>query len=138
MLNWILVGNRIRIASETYQALSVTEFFEKRVHDKKGTVGVVAGIAVIFFMIINASAEIIGSGKLLNATFGLSYHTGIIIALCVVIAYTFLLICLSKHCLRSLNQDVVLCISHHFLSHIYVTDTRTAGHRISEKSPAKS
>ncbi len=90
MLNWILVGNRIRIASETYQALSVTEFFEKRVHDKKGTVGVVAGIAVIFFMIINASAEIIGSGKLLNATFGLSYHTGIIIALCVVIAYTFL------------------------------------------------
>ena len=66
MLNWILVGNRIRIASETYQALSVTEFFEKRVHDKRGTVGVVAGIAVIFFMIINASAEIIGSGKLLN------------------------------------------------------------------------
>lgn len=29
MLNWILVGNRIRIASETYQALSVTEFLKK-------------------------------------------------------------------------------------------------------------
>lgn len=90
MINWMVIGNRIRIASESYGVLSITEYFEKRVHDGKGHVGLVSGIAVIVFMIINASAEIIGSGKLLNATFGMEYHTGIVIALLVVIAYTFL------------------------------------------------
>lgn len=90
LLNWMLIGNRIRIASESYQVFSITEYFEKRVHDTKGHVGLVSGIAVIVFMIINASAEIIGSGKLLNATFGLKYQAGIVIALLVVIAYTFL------------------------------------------------
>lgn len=90
MINWMVIGNRIRIASETYQVLSITEYFERRVHDVKGHVGMVSGVAVIVFMVINASAEIIGSGKLLNATFGMEYRTGIVIALLVVIAYTFL------------------------------------------------
>lgn len=90
LLNWMIIGNRIRIASESYQVFSITEYFEKRVNDTKGHVGLVSGIAVVIFMIINASAEIIGSGKLLNATFGLEYQTGIVIALLVVIIYTFL------------------------------------------------
>jgi len=90
MLNWIFVGNRLRVATETYNALSVTEYFEKRVNDKTGKVAVVAGIAIIVFMTINSSAEIIGSGKLLNATFGLDYSVGIIIGLVIVVAYTFL------------------------------------------------
>ncbi len=90
LLNWMVIGNRLRIASESYQVFSITEYFEKRVHDTKGHVGLISGIAVIIFMIINASAEIIGSGKLLDATFGIEYHTGIVIALLVVIAYTFL------------------------------------------------
>lgn len=41
-------------------------------------------------MIINSSAEIIGSGKLLNATFGLDYNVGIIVGLVIVMLYTFL------------------------------------------------
>ena len=90
MLNWMISANRLRVASEVYDCLSVTEFFEKRVNDTKGTVGLISGIAVLIIMIINSSAEIIGSGKLLNATFGLNYSTGIIIAMFIVIVYTFL------------------------------------------------
>lgn len=90
MLNWMFSGNRLRVASEAYDCFSITDFFEKRVMDKKGTVGLIAGIAVIIIMTINSSAEIIGSGKLLNATFGLDYSTGIIVALVIVIVYTFL------------------------------------------------
>ena len=63
MLNWMFIANRLRIASEVFDVYSITEFFERRVGDKKGHVGLVAGIAVIVFMIINASAEIIGSGN---------------------------------------------------------------------------
>ena len=62
MFNWIFVANRLRVATEVYNVFSITEFFEKRVNDKSGVVALVSGIAVIVFMIINASAEIIGSG----------------------------------------------------------------------------
>lgn len=90
MFNWIFIANRLRIATEVYNVYSISEYFEKRVNDKKGTVALVAGIAIIVFMIINASAEIIGSGKLLNATFGLDYNVGIVIGLVIVVLYTFL------------------------------------------------
>lgn len=90
MLNWMFIANRLRIASEVFDVYSITEFFERRVGDKKGHVGLVAGIAVIVFMIINASAEIIGSGKLLNAIFGLDYSVGIVIGLAIMMIYTFL------------------------------------------------
>ena len=90
MFNWIFVANRLRIASESYGAFSITEYFEKRVNDKKGIVALVSGIAIIVIMIINSSAEIIGSGKLLNATFCLDYNIGIIVGLVIVMLYTFL------------------------------------------------
>lgn len=90
LANWVFIGNRLRIATESYQAFSMTEFFEKRVNDKKGHVALISGVAIIVFMIINASAEIIGSGKLLNAIFGLPYEKGILVGVAVVIVYTFL------------------------------------------------
>lgn len=90
MINWMYVANRLRIATEVYNVFSITEFFEKRVNDTKGTVALISGIAVIIFMIINSSAEIIGCGKLLNATFGLDYSIGIVVGLVIVVIYTFL------------------------------------------------
>lgn len=90
MFNWIFIANRLRIATEVYNAYTITEYFQKRLGDKKGTVSVVSGIAIIVCMIINSSAEIIGSGKLLNATFGLDYNIGIVVGLVIVVAYTFL------------------------------------------------
>ncbi|MDR1019453.1 MAG: sodium/proline symporter [Synergistaceae bacterium] len=90
MFNWIFIANRLRIATETYNAYSITEYFEKRLGDKTGTVSLVSGVAIIVCMIINSSAEIIGSGKLLNATFGLDYNVGIVVGLVIVVAYTFM------------------------------------------------
>lgn len=90
LANWVFCANRLRIASESYEAFSITEFFEKRLNDKKGTVALVSGIAIIIIMTINSSAEIIGSGKLLNATFGLDYKVGIVIGLLIMMIYTFL------------------------------------------------
>jgi sodium/proline symporter len=90
LFNWMFCANRLRIASESYGAFSITEFFEKRLNDTKGIVSLVSGIAIIVIMIINSSAEIIGSGKLLNATFGVDYKIGIIIGLAIVMIYTFL------------------------------------------------
>lgn len=90
MCNWIFIANRLRIATEAYGAYSITEYFEKRLGDTTGAVSLVSGVAIIVCMIINSSAEIIGSGKLLNATFGIDYNVGIVAGLVIVVAYTFM------------------------------------------------
>ncbi|HPJ26548.1 MAG TPA: sodium/proline symporter [Synergistaceae bacterium] len=90
LFNWTVIANRLRRASEFYGAVTLTEFFEKRLGDSRGIIGCIAAIVIILFMIINASAEIIGSGKLLNIAFGLEYKTGIVLGLFIVMIYTYL------------------------------------------------
>ncbi len=77
LFNWIVVANRLRTITEYYNAVTLIDYFEKRLDDKKGTISLLSGIIIILFMIINSSAEIIGSGKLLNAAFGFDYNVGI-------------------------------------------------------------
>lgn len=90
LFNWVVVANRLRTITEHYNAITLIDYFEKRVNDEKGTIGIISGIVIILFMIINSSAEIIGSGKLLNAAFGFDYSVGIIIGVGIVLVYTFL------------------------------------------------
>ncbi|MDI6600503.1 MAG: hypothetical protein QME46_01815 [Thermoanaerobacteraceae bacterium] len=90
LFNWTVIANRLRTASEYYGALTIPEYIDKRFNDKNGILGLIAGIVIVIFMIINSSAEIIGSGKLLNAAFGFDYNVGIIIGLLIVLIYTFL------------------------------------------------
>ena len=90
LFNWIVVANRLRTITEYYNAVTLIDYFEKRLNDNKGAISLLSGIIIIVFMIINSSAEIIGSGKLLNAAFGFDYNTGIYIGLGIVLIYTFL------------------------------------------------
>jgi sodium/proline symporter len=77
LFNWVVIANRLRTITEHYDAITLIDYLEKRVDDSKGTLGIIAGIVIILFMIINSSAEVIGSGKLLNAAFGFDYNVGI-------------------------------------------------------------
>lgn len=90
LINWTVIANRLRIASESYDTVSLSEFYEKRLDDRKGTITLISGIVIVVFMVINSSAEIIGSGKLLNVAFGFDYQAGILISLAIVLIYTFL------------------------------------------------
>ncbi len=88
--NWVVVSKRLRLITQKYNAVSLSEYFEKRFNDKKGSISIISAIIIVVFMIINASAEVIGSGKLLNASFNIDYNTAIIISLLIVLVYTFL------------------------------------------------
>lgn len=90
IFNWVVVANKLRTATEHYNAYTLTEFFEKRLKDFNGNIGFIAAILIVIFMIINASAEIIGSGKLLNIVFGVDYKTGVVLGLIIVVVYTYL------------------------------------------------
>ncbi len=90
LINWILLGKRLRIATEVYDSVSCTEYFEKRTGDKKGIIGIVSAISIVILMAINSSSEMIGFGKLLSVVFNIDYTLAVTIGLLVVTIYTFL------------------------------------------------
>ena len=90
LINWIILGKRLRVATEKYDAVSCTEYFEKRTDDKAGVIGIVSAIAIVILMAINSSSEMIGFGKLLTAVFDIDYLLAVTVGLIVVAIYTFL------------------------------------------------
>ena len=90
LINWIILGKRPRAATEKYDAVSCTEYFEKRTDDKAGVIGIVSAIAIVILMAINSSSEMIGFGKLLTAVFDIDYSLAVTVGLIVVAIYTFL------------------------------------------------
>ena len=90
LINWIILGKRLRVATEKYDAVSCTEYFEKRTDDKAGVIGIVSAIAIVILMAINSSSEMIGFGKLLTAVFDIDYSLAVTVGLIVVAIYTFL------------------------------------------------
>lgn len=91
LINWLLIGKRLRIATEIYDdAVSCTEYFERRTDDKKGIIGIVSALTIVILMVINSSSEMIGFGKLLTAVFHIDYTLAVTVGLLVVAIYTFL------------------------------------------------
>ncbi len=90
LFNWIILAKRLRIATETYDTVSVVEYFEKRTGDKKGIVGLISGLSIVVLMIINSSGELIGCGKLIQAAFGVDFTIAVTVGLVIVAFYTFL------------------------------------------------
>ena len=88
--NWAVVAGKLRRITEHYNAITLIEFFEKRLGDKSGILALIAGLVIVVFMTVNSSAEVIGSGKLMSAAFGISYHAGMYIGIGIVLVYTFL------------------------------------------------
>lgn len=88
-LNWQFIAPKVRIATEQYNSLTFSSFFESRLVDTSGIIRVFTSIMCIFFFTIYISAGLIGMGYLLESLFGLSYFTGIIVGALIVIPYVF-------------------------------------------------
>src|SRR5699024_3662523 len=74
--------------TELTDSMTIAIFFENRFEDKTRILRIVSSIIVVVFFIVNISAELVGSGKLLSATFGYDYNLSLIIGLGIVVIYT--------------------------------------------------
>ncbi|WP_079989421.1 sodium/proline symporter [Candidatus Protochlamydia phocaeensis] len=88
-LNWQWIAPRLRIQTELYGCYTLSSFFEKRLNDTSGRIRLISAIILIIFLTHYLSAGMIGIGTLLESLFGLNYYFGLILTLCVVVAYTF-------------------------------------------------
>lgn len=88
-LNWLFVAKRLRAYSEVAgNSLTIPEYFEKRFHDKKGTLKIICAIFILFFFLIYTASMFVAGAKLFSNIFGLSYMTALILGGGVIIAYT--------------------------------------------------
>ena len=88
-LNWQLIAPKVRIATETYNSLTFSSFFEHRFADMSGMIRVFTAIMSLFFYTVYISAGLVGLGLLIENLFGIDYAMGIIIGCLVVIPYVF-------------------------------------------------
>ena len=88
-LNWQLVAPKIRIATEQYNSLTFSSFFESRLVDNSGTIRVFTAIMSLLFYTIYISAGLVGLGLLLETLFNLNYYWGVFIGILIVVPYVF-------------------------------------------------
>lgn len=89
-LSWHFIAEKLRRATEHYQAHTLSSYFEKRFNDTSGTLRITSALIALFFFSLYISAGIVALGRALEATFGFSYHTGITLGTLTVALYTIL------------------------------------------------
>ncbi len=89
-LNWQLVAPKIRVATEKFNSLTFSSFFESRLADTSGTIRLFTAVMQLFFYTIYISAGFVGLGILINTLFGVPYALGIMVGILIVVPYVFI------------------------------------------------
>lgn len=89
-LNWKLVAQRLREATERYgDSLTLPDYFERRFGDRSRMLRLIAGAFVLFFFALYTSSGFVAGGKLFEALFGLPYVWALLLGGASIILYTF-------------------------------------------------
>lgn len=89
-LTWHYIAPEIRIQTEKLNALTLSEFFEKKFNDTSNNIRLISGIFCLYFFIFYIAAGLMGLGRVFELAFNINYHTGIIIGLAISLLYTLL------------------------------------------------
>ncbi|MES2344664.1 MAG: sodium/proline symporter [Chlamydiota bacterium] len=88
-LNWQFIAPKIRVATEQFNSLTFSSFFESRLADTSGLIRIFTAVILVFFYTTYISSGLVGLGLLLETLFNLDYTIGILIGILVVVPYVF-------------------------------------------------
>ncbi len=88
-LNWQFIAPKIRVATEQFNSLTFSSFFESRLADTSGLIRIFTALILIFFYTTYISSGLVGLGLLLETLFNLDYVIGILIGILIVVPYVF-------------------------------------------------
>jgi sodium/proline symporter len=89
-LTWQFVAQKLRESTAKYKTPTLSSYFEKRFNDTSGAIRIASAIIALFFFTLYISAGIVALGRALEATFGFSYHTSVLLGTMTVALYTVL------------------------------------------------
>lgn len=88
-LNWKFIAFRLRIFTiEADNSLTIPSYLEHRFDDRSGVLRSVTSLVIIIFFAIYSSAGFVSSGLLFSSTFGISYHSALLIGVTLLVVYT--------------------------------------------------
>lgn len=88
-LNWLFVAPRLRAYTQvSNNSITIPSFLENRLKDTSRLLRVASAIIILAFFTFYVSSGMVAGGKFFQSSFGLEYHTGLIIVSLVVLAYT--------------------------------------------------
>ena len=87
--SWRLVAPRLREFTERLDdAVTLPQFFARRVASKTRLPSIVATLLVLFFFAIYTAASFVAGARLFETTLGMDYHLALAIGVGIVLAYT--------------------------------------------------
>ena len=87
---FLYYARRLRNFSETYNCITVPDFFAERFNDKNGYLRIALVAVFLIFMVSYVSAQFVAGGKAFASSFGLTQTNGILITAVIIMAYTVL------------------------------------------------
>lgn len=88
-LNWLFVAPRLRVYTQvSNDSITIPSYLENRLKDTSRILRIASGIIILIFFTFYVSSGMVAGGVFFESSFGLPYHTGLIIVSIVVIAYT--------------------------------------------------
>ncbi|MBR4201275.1 MAG: sodium/proline symporter [Oscillospiraceae bacterium] len=87
-LNWLFVAKRLRVYSQKTNSITIPDFFSDRYHDNSHLLSGVAAVIILVFFVPYTASGFSACGKLFGTLFGMDYHTAMILAAVIIIAYT--------------------------------------------------
>ena len=87
-VNWRLVAQRLRVASQKYNdSLTLPEFFSNRFNDRYA-IRIISAFFILVFFLFYTSSGLVAAGKLFESVFSVSYTTAVTLGVLAVVSYT--------------------------------------------------
>lgn len=87
---FLYYARRLRNFSETYNCITIPDFFAERFNDKTGTLRILLVVVFLIFMVSYVSAQFVAGGKAFASSFQIDQSMGIILSAVIILAYTVL------------------------------------------------
>ncbi|MER2261859.1 MAG: sodium/proline symporter PutP [Psychrobacillus sp.] len=88
-LNWLYVAPRLRVYTQvSNDSITIPSYLESRLKQSSRLLRVVSGLIILLFFTFYVSSGMVAGGVFFESSFGLDYHTGLLVVSAVVVAYT--------------------------------------------------
>jgi len=87
-LAWVLVARPFKEYTDRYDAITVPDYLENRFRDTTHILRIVGALIIFSMAAVYIAAQITASGKAFESFLGLTYETGAIVGLAIILYYT--------------------------------------------------
>lgn len=88
-LNWLFVAPRLRVYTQvSNDSITIPSYLESRLKQSSRLLRIASGLIILLFFTFYVSSGMVSGGVFFESSFGLDYHTGLLIVSGVTVAYT--------------------------------------------------